>query len=141
MNNLIQNNKLIDKLDKQFSKLVRKRDNNICQKCGKKFSSVQCAHIISRSVKITRWYMLNAITLCYYCHIGNNDSAHGKPIEFNKFIQEKLGEKDFNKLNNISLKHITTNNEFYENIQKYLDEVEEDIENGGDGMSIKYPYE
>jgi hypothetical protein len=129
--------KLIEKLDTKFSILIRRRDNYTCQKCGKKLPSSQCAHILTRGLRLTRWYMGNAITLCYYCHIGSNTSAHRDPVGFTKFIDEKFGENYINKLQKIAIKNITTNDEFFENIENYLNEVQKVLDDGGNGSEVK----
>jgi len=129
---------LRDRLDKKFSLLIRQRDKGVCQKCGKALPSAQCAHIFTRSINATRWYMRNALTLCYYCHIGGNLSAHRDPVGFTNFVKAKLGYK-YEELELTAIKTVKVNKEFYENIENYLKEVEIDLNNGGEG-EVSYPY-
>jgi len=74
---------LRNKLDKVFSKVIRARDKK-CLKCGKQ-SSLQCAHIASRTHLAGRWNEMNAITLCTGCHLF---WAHKEPLEFVAWLQK-----------------------------------------------------
>ena len=78
------------KIDIEFSKWIRARDGK-CLKCGTKENN-QCAHIFSRTARSVRWDELNALTLCYKCHLF---WAHKNPIEFTEFVRSHLGEKNF----------------------------------------------
>ena len=129
---------LMDKLDKKFSLLIRQRDKGICQKCGRQKPNVQCAHIFTRAISATRWYMRNALALCYQCHIGDQDAAHMDPQGFTNFVKWKMGEKYY-ELEITSKQIIKNNNEFYENIENYLDAVKKDLDNGGEG-DVSYQY-
>ena len=77
-------------VDKVFSLWIRNKDKT-CQRCGTN-QNLQCAHIFSRTARSVRWEPLNALTLCYKCHLF---WAHKNPIEFTEFIRLRLGEKDF----------------------------------------------
>jgi len=81
------------KIDKVFSIWIRNRDGR-CLRCGKK-ENLQCAHIYSRIARSVRYEPLNAITLCYGCHIG---WSHKYPIEFTEFIKKYLGTRKYNLL-------------------------------------------
>ncbi len=82
-------------LDKSWSLAVRTRDRFTCQKCGKQHKQTHAAHIFSRNNLATRFNVENGVTLCYYCHII---WSHREPLEFAKWIEEKLGEKKFKAL-------------------------------------------
>src|SRR3990167_7578217 len=79
-----------NQLDRVFSLYIRNRDKR-CLKCGTK-ENLQCAHIFSRTARSVRWNALNALTLCYKCHLF---WAHKNPIEFTEFVKHYLGEQDF----------------------------------------------
>lgn len=74
--------KKIKLADKLFSELVRSRGK--CEHCGKT-TSLQCAHIISRTNKHLRWNEDNALSLCVRCHLY---WSHRNPLEFTKWYQE-----------------------------------------------------
>ena len=65
-------------LDRLWSKVVRKRDNHECQKCGG--DATEAHHIFGRRNYSTRWNIQNGISLCSYCHIWSTlsfeQSAH-----------------------------------------------------------------
>jgi len=82
-------------LDKLFSEVVRMRDNYTCQKCGTRNKHVQCAHIFSRSNLSVRYEPLNALTLCYYCHLN---WCHRQPVEWTEWIQNYLGKDKWDTL-------------------------------------------
>lgn len=77
--------KEIKKLDKEWSKKVRERDNYICQVCSKKGN--QAHHILPRMFKQLRHELDNGLTLCYSCHIANKYSAHKNPIWFYHWLK------------------------------------------------------
>lgn len=53
--------------DRLFSEVIRTRDGWACQACGSK-DRPQCAHLVSRRYRATRWNPSNAICLCAGCH-------------------------------------------------------------------------
>ncbi len=53
--------------DRLFSLYVLNRDG-WCLACGSPEAG-QCAHIISRRYRATRWDILNAVRLCQSCHV------------------------------------------------------------------------
>ena len=89
--------KLIKKIDKVFSEIVRSRGS--CERCGKR-ENLQCAHIFSRRIMRLRWYLDNALCLDYKCHIF---WAHRNPIEFTRFVENKLGKEKFENLERMSI--------------------------------------
>ena len=63
---------LVKKLDDIVREMVRERDNNTCQWCGKKgligFDS-QVSHTIPKGRSLyLRWDLQNVILLCAFCH-------------------------------------------------------------------------
>ena len=76
-----------------WSKVVRERDQHMCQACGRPGN--QPHHIFSRRHMATRHDSCNGITLCYGCH---NHKAHGNPEEFRDFILNRLGQQEFERL-------------------------------------------
>jgi hypothetical protein len=87
----------IDKRDTVFSKLIRLRDQWICQKCGRyypKGHGLQCAHVFSRRHQSTRYDPDNAVALDFTCHqyFGEN------PVEFTAWIRQYLGDVRFEML-------------------------------------------
>ena len=55
--------------DRLFSLLIRTRDDWTCRACGKPNQAPQCAHIVSRRYRATRWLSINAVCLCAACHV------------------------------------------------------------------------
>jgi 5-methylcytosine-specific restriction endonuclease McrA len=73
--------KLIIQLDKLSKDIVRQRDGNICQHCGKwcEGSNRQVSHVIPVSAgNKLRWDPMNMKILCYHCHIN---WWHKNPME------------------------------------------------------------
>lgn len=105
--------KLIKKLDKLFSEIVRADGH--CARCGKT-KNLQCAHIISRRVMRLRWYLDNALCLDYACHIF---WCHRNPIEFYRFVEKKIGKEKLEKLEKLSVEIVQYT---YEDLEKiYVD--------------------
>lgn len=78
---------LIKKCDKLFSDIVRSIGE--CEHCGAKDKTLQCAHIISRQYRNTRWDLENAVCLCVKCHLY---WAHKNPLAFVDWLEEYYGE-------------------------------------------------
>ena len=58
--------KLIKELDAQTSKIVKKRDKGICQRCGRR--GTETSHVVPRSNYYLRWNLNNLKWLCHRCH-------------------------------------------------------------------------
>ena len=86
------------KLDRIFSLYIRERDGWRCRKCKTPYhsptSSLQCAHIMGRRSKGTRWLPLNAIALCAGCHIHFT----GQPLDFYDWLKAEIGERSLDQL-------------------------------------------
>ena len=83
-----------NQLDDLWRRAVLKRWGNKCAVCHKS-EGVQSAHIFSRKNKSVRWDILNGISLCSRHHLF---WAHKEPIEFAKFVEEKIGKEELEKL-------------------------------------------
>ena len=81
--------------DIKWAKLIKKRDNWTCQKCGtvypKKSRGLHAAHIFSRRFKRTRHDVLNGVSLCFGCHMN----FHSSPLEFHEWAEEYLGTEEY----------------------------------------------
>lgn len=75
-----------DEADKQFSLCVRKRANWACEHCGNT-NTLQCAHIYGRRAKSVRWDGMNAVCLCYKCHMDFT----ANPLDFHRWLERHLG--------------------------------------------------
>lgn len=85
-----------DKVDKLFSKLIRLRDDGLCQRCGQHESEVKldCSHFFSRRHQATRHDPDNACAHCFTCH----QYLGGNPIIFSTWIRSYLGETRYEML-------------------------------------------
>jgi hypothetical protein len=88
----------LDRLDREFSLLVRIRANWKCARCGGDFSMKQedlhCSHFHSRRNKSTRFDPQNATALCWECHwyLDHHPTAH----KFWKLMQ--MGQERYDAL-------------------------------------------
>ena len=89
-----------DKIDIEFSKYIRLRENYTCQACGKSDGLMDCAHIFSRRHAATRWDVNNAICLCRGCHMYYTDH----PFEWVRWCHGKFG---YDAINDLELKSRT----------------------------------
>lgn len=95
-----------DKYDTKWSELVRQRDGQ-CRKCGRKPPYVlQAHHIRPRGRSITRYDLSNGITLCAYCHTLGPDAIH-KSSNQEKWLVKIIGQKEFNRLEKLSMKYMS----------------------------------
>ena len=83
----------IDKLDILFSKVIRLRAKETCERCLKPtpFARLQCSHFHGRRKRSTRWNPDNAAALCFQCHqhLGEN------PLEHTEWFTQLIGEGNF----------------------------------------------
>lgn len=84
-------------LEKKLTKLVgdyiKKRDNYICQKCGKVVEGQNChpSHIIPVSQgNALRWNPLNIKTMCFHDHIS---WWHKHPTESGEWFKKKFPKR------------------------------------------------
>ena len=85
-----------DSLDALFSRYVRLRADNHCQRCGHwvEFRDLDCAHCVPRWKKSTRWDIDDALGLCGTCH----DLIDNIPSEKTKLFTRYLGEEGYQSL-------------------------------------------
>lgn len=67
--------------DREFSLMIRDRDGG-CMRCGSAEFG-QCAHVLSRSYRLTRWDPENAVRLCRDCHAWQTHH----PLEGDEFFE------------------------------------------------------
>jgi len=71
--------------DKLFSEMIRQRDGWACRNCGS-IKHPQCAHIVSRRYRATRWSMDNAVCLCRSCHLKYTYD----PLGWEAWVEERF---------------------------------------------------
>lgn len=83
--------------DGLFRRLILLRDHETCQYpgCGRCGKGIQTAHVFTRSRLAVRWREENALCLCGGHHIF---WAHKHPMQFQAFIQHRLGDAVFQQL-------------------------------------------
>ena len=90
-----------NKCDLLFAGIIRERAGK-CEETGSKYLP-QCAHLISRSYRATRWDFDNAICLSAARHRYYTD----RPLEWEKFIEDKMGRARFEMLKTRALEYKT----------------------------------
>ncbi len=85
--------RLISQLDELSKEVVRKRDGNICQKCGRQCegSNRHVSHVIpvSAGMKL-RWEPLNMKIMCYHHHIN---WWHKNPMEAAAWFEDRFPDR------------------------------------------------
>lgn len=84
---------LTTKLDKLSKEVVRQRDGNVCQHCGKHVegSNRHVSHVIPVSAgNKLRWDVMNMKILCYHCHIN---WWHKNPMDAYAWFSDKYPER------------------------------------------------
>lgn len=91
--------KLIKKLDKTISDLVRTRDEWRCKRCNKKYdpptNALHCSHYFSRRYLGTRWDLDNLDAMCYGCHRYIEGDKQGW---YKEYKLQQLGNEGYEKL-------------------------------------------
>ena len=85
--------KLADRLWKVIQTYIRLRDNNQCQRCGKKVEKSNChiSHVVPKSHgNILKYDENNLKVLCYFCHLH---WWHKNPIEAYEWFKDKFPER------------------------------------------------
>lgn len=84
-----------DPLDVLFSQYIRLRDGK-CMVCNRvlPFERLECSHFFSRRHIGTRWDDRNACAKCFTCH----QRMTGDPVLFSEWIQNYLGEEEYERL-------------------------------------------
>ena len=88
----------IKSLDNLCRDIVRIRDQQTCQRCGKQKKhgwKMEVAHFFSRANKCVRWDLDNVVLLCFNCHYL---WGHQNPNEFSQWFSERLGTTKFTML-------------------------------------------
>ena len=91
--------RIVKRLDDLLREVIRLRDDDTCQKCGKKVygSNSQPSHVIPKSQSLLlRWHLWNVKLLCNACHrlwhLNPLDSAfwfrHQWPVR-NEYLQAR----------------------------------------------------
>ncbi len=87
--------RLTDRLDEVCLKVIRARDNNQCQKCGKAVegSDSQQSHVVCKGngASLRRWDLLNIYLSCSYCHLF---WWHKEITEAGKWFAEKFPARE-----------------------------------------------
>lgn len=99
--------KLIKDLDKLSKEVVRKRDGNTCQWCGKwvEGSSRHVSHVFPVSGgNALRWEPLNMKVLCFHCHMN---LWHKSPLEAFTWFEKKFPERYIYLKDNRGIKKFT----------------------------------
>lgn len=82
-----------------WSKIIRERVGNICEKCGR-VAHLQAHHIISRgNHPKAGWFRYeNGVSLCPYCHKyhGAHSTDIDEQIAFRNWVKEYLSKKNIN---------------------------------------------
>lgn len=70
---------LVKALDRICAKIIKKRDNWTCQRCGSKCSGqgAHWSHIYGRRNYYMRWQLINSLLLCAGCHFWWHSSPDG----------------------------------------------------------------
>lgn len=85
--------RLIKLLDEASKAVIRQRDGNTCQHCGKwvEGSNRHVSHVIPVSAgSKLRWDLLNMKILCYHCHLN---FWHKNPLEAAQWFRETFPER------------------------------------------------
>ena len=85
----------MDKLDRLWSKCIKKRAGGRCELCGRQGNEAH--HLFKRQYKSVRWDLENGIYLC--AGVGSCHSlAHSKRAEFAEWIIRRKGKEWYDEL-------------------------------------------
>lgn len=94
-----ERSRLIKKLDTLFSKRIKERDGQTCQRCRAVHASgsrgLHCSHYWKRGLMGTRWEEKNCVALCYGCHRRWEGDKQG---EYMDFMVARLGRAEYDRL-------------------------------------------
>lgn len=86
--------RLTDRLDEVCLKVLRLRDDNRCQKCGKPIKGVNShpCHVVAKGygASLRRWDLLNIFLGCIYCHRW----WHDNPTESGKWFAGRFPARE-----------------------------------------------
>src|SRR3990167_8572421 len=123
----------INKCDQYFSEIIRMRAGK-CEETNGTFR-LNCAHIISRSYKATRWDFDNAICLQQDRHMFY--TTH--PVEWEKFIIKNLSRSKYEELQDRAIQYQSRSIEDYEQLAAKLQAIR-DSWNGSKRSFALHPY-
>ena len=104
----IEKKKLIKQNDRLWSKIVRKKANQICVVDLKSHKKLNAHHLFTRKFWSTRWDTRNGVSLCVHHHVWDfTFSAHKTPEKFRKWYITTYGETKYLFLKRESQKPIT----------------------------------
>ncbi len=83
-----QDKKLL-KMSGKKAREMAKEKCDICQREG----LLNVHHYFGRRNRATRWWIPNAVVLCYTHHKGGVKSAHENPEWFREVMKQKRGDK------------------------------------------------
>jgi hypothetical protein len=87
---------IIKRMDRLFSAVIHKRDENTCQMCGATTGKMDTSHIYSRRCSALRWDIQNAVLKCVRCHKYGNLAWHQSPLSAAlRFIRKFPGRADY----------------------------------------------
>jgi hypothetical protein len=94
---------LVKKLDRLFSAVIHKRDENKCQMCGREVGKMDCSHIYSRRCSALRWDMTNGLLKCVRCHKYDKLAWHQSPLSAAlKFIRKFPARAEYLKMQEVT---------------------------------------
>ena len=83
--------RLTDRLDEVCRNIIRLRDNNQCQKCGKmvKGTDSHACHVVAKGggASFRRWDLLNFFLGCTHCHF---QFWHDNPLQGSLWFRGKF---------------------------------------------------
>lgn len=86
--------RLTDRLDEVCLKVIRARDNNQCQKCGKtiKGSNSHPCHVVAKGngASLRRWDLLNIFLGCMHCH----QWWHSNPLDSADWFKKRFPARE-----------------------------------------------
>lgn len=118
--------RLVEKLDRIFSKYIRLRDKQ-CVVCGST-DRLQCGHLLSKMSYSTRWSEVNASTQCGHCNIVHNTN----PGPYMLWFIDNHGKKELHKLTKEYSSHKKFSNK---NIKELIDIYTEKVRRFKEGMA------
>lgn len=91
--------------DKLFSNYIREKAGWACEKCGKVcrvngewIAKLEASHYHIRDHYATRYDEENVYALCFNCHHRMGEYKNSEDGEYDLWVKEKLGEKEYKKL-------------------------------------------
>ncbi len=105
-------------LDAVFSKYIRAKYGTTCYTCKATGKTLQCGHFVSRQYLATRWDEDNCRPQCVGCNIWGK----GKPLDFEEYLKEELGDIRVEELKDSRKILLKLNESFYqEKIKLFTD--------------------